>query len=74
MSFLYRLLATTAALDIAAFIVAFALRHAKHGLGLAVGNVAWFSVIAATLALLMLGATVLTHAARRRRNRSPVTR
>lgn len=65
MTFLHRLLATAASVGVVSFIVAFALRHAKHGLGLAIGNVAWFSLIAATLAVLILGATALARGRRR---------
>lgn len=65
MTFLHRLLATAASVGVVSFIVAFALRHAKHGLGLAIGNVAWFSLTAATLAVLILGATALARGRRR---------
>jgi hypothetical protein len=73
-TFLHRLLATAAGTGVVSLIVAFALRHTKHGLGLAMGNVAWFSLTAATLAVLVLGAAALAAAVRGRRRRGPVIR
>jgi hypothetical protein len=64
-TFLHRLLATAAGIGVVSFVVAFALRHAKHGLGLAIGNAAWFSLTAATLAVLVLGTTALARGRRR---------
>jgi hypothetical protein len=61
---LYRLLVLVIAVDITAFVIAFALRHAKHGLGETIGAVAWFTLWAATVAAIALAVAA---AVRRRR-------
>jgi hypothetical protein len=58
------LLVLVVAVDLAAFVIAFALRHAKHGLGETVGAVAWFTLWGATAAAIALAVAV---AVRRRR-------
>jgi len=61
---LSRLLVLVIAVDVTAFVIAFALRHAKHGLGETNGAVAWFTLWGATAAAIALAVAV---AVRRRR-------
>lgn len=61
---LTRLLAATACVDVVALVVAFALRHARHGAGETIGAIAWFGLWADTIALVVLAGILLD---RRRR-------
>jgi hypothetical protein len=64
---IYRLLAAAAALDLFALALAFSLRHAKHGAGEIVGSIAWFTLLADALLVIVLAAASLLHAFRNRR-------
>lgn len=61
---LTRLLVAVVALDVLALVVAFALRHARHGAGETIGAIAWFALWADTLGLVALAVILLV---RRRR-------
>lgn len=70
---LYRLLAAAAAIDVAALVVSFALRHAKHGAGETIGAIGWFTLLADTLILLALAAAALARVLRGRHVTRPAT-
>jgi hypothetical protein len=61
---LTQLLVLVVAVDTTALVTAFALRHAKHGLGETVGAIAWFTLWAATAVAIVLA---VAGAVRRRR-------
>jgi hypothetical protein len=61
---LSQLLALVVAVDVAAFVIAFALRHAKHGFGETVGAIAWFTLWGATAIAIAIALAVVV---RRRR-------
>lgn len=61
---LSQLLVLAVSVDVAAFVIAFALRHAKHGVGETVGAIAWFTLWGATVIAIVLAVVA---AARRRR-------
>jgi hypothetical protein len=67
---IYRLLIVASALDFAAFVVAFALRHANHGAGETVGSVAWSTLLTDAPIVLVLFTVSLLHALRGRHNAS----
>jgi hypothetical protein len=67
---LSRLLVLVIAVDVTAFVIAFALRHAKHGLGETIGAIAWFTLWGATAAAIALAVAVVV---RRRRPRATAT-
>ncbi len=71
---LYRLLAVTVAVDVVAVVVAFALRHAKHGAAETVGAIGWFTLLADTLIVLALTSAVLVRALRGRQAARPAIR
>lgn len=56
---LSQLLILVVALDVAALVIAFALRHAKHGLGETLGAIAWFTLWGATVIALALAVAVV---------------
>lgn len=68
---IYRLCAAAVALDLFAFLVAFSLRHAKHGVGGTIGSLAWFTLLADALIVIALAAAALLHAFRSRRIAGP---
>lgn len=51
---LKRLLGIAAGWDVVALVVAFALRHAKHGVAGAVGAIGWYGLWVGVLALIVL--------------------
>jgi hypothetical protein len=53
-------------ITVVAFCLSGVLRHARHGIGLVVGDIAWFGFLLALLALLILGALSVVAAIRRR--------
>lgn len=55
---LKRLLGIAGAWDVVALVVAFALRHAKHGIGEVVGAIAWYGLWLGVLALIVLTLTL----------------
>jgi len=63
---IYRLFGAAVALDLAALVIAFSLRHAKHGAGEIVGSIAWFTLLADALLVIVLAAASLLHAFRSR--------
>jgi hypothetical protein len=63
---LHRLLATAAAVTVVAFLVAAIVHHEKHGFGLYLGDVAWFTALAGVAVTVMLGLATLARLARRR--------
>lgn len=70
---IYRLLAAAVALDLVALVVAFALRHAKHGAGEIVGSIGWVTLLGDAPIVLVLAAASLLHAIRERRSTRPAT-
>jgi len=68
---IYRLFGAAVALDLLAFVVAFSLRHAKHGVGEIVGSIAWFTLLADALPVIVLAAGSLRHAIGDRRIARP---
>jgi len=70
---IYRLLGAAVALDLVALVVAFALRHAKHGAGEIIGSIAWFTLVGDALIVLVLTAASLLHALRGRPGARPAT-
>ena len=52
--------------NVVALVVAFALRHARHGVGEVVGAIAWYGLWLGVLALLVLGLTVAARAVKGR--------
>ena len=71
---IYRMLGAAVALDLVALAVAFALRHAKHGVGEIVGSIGWFTLLGDALIVLVLTAASLLHALRGRQSARPATR
>lgn len=61
---LARLLAAAVCVDVAAFVVAFALRHAHHGVGGVAGAIAWFGLWADTLLVLLLAVALVVRRSR----------
>jgi hypothetical protein len=49
------LLKVDAVVTVVAFCLSGVLRHAKHGIGYVVGDIAWFTFLAGLLGLLVLG-------------------
>jgi len=68
---IYRLFAAAVALDLLACVVAFSLRHAKHGAGEIVGSIGWFTLLADALVVIVLAAMSLLHAFRNRQIAGP---
>lgn len=68
---IYRLFGAALTLDLSAFLVAFSLRHAKHRVGEIVGSIAWFTLLADALVVIVLAAMSLRHAIRNRRIARP---
>jgi hypothetical protein len=67
MTFLHRSLAAAGSLGVLAFVIAFAFRHSRHGVGALAGDIAWSTLFVAALSLLILGAAAHAIAARGRR-------
>jgi len=65
---IYRLFGAAVALDLLALLVAFSFRHAKHGFGEIVGSIAWFTLLADALIVIVLATASLLHAFRSRRS------
>jgi hypothetical protein len=63
---LKRLLGVVCVWDVAALVVAFALRHATHGLGELVGAIAWYGLWLGVLALIVLALTLAARTVRSR--------
>jgi hypothetical protein len=74
MTFLHRSLAAAGSLGAVAFVIAFAFRHSRHGVGAVAGDIAWSTLLVAVLSLLILGAAALAIAARRRREDRSILR
>ncbi len=68
---IYRLFVAAVTIDLLAFLVAFSLRHAKHGVGEIVGSIVWFSLLADALVVIVLAAGSLRHAIGNRRIARP---
>jgi hypothetical protein len=68
---IYRLFRAAVTLDLLAFLVAFSLRHAKHGVGEIIGSIAWFTLLADALVVIVLAAMSLRHAIRNRQIARP---
>ena len=64
---LHRLLLAAVAVDVVALFVSGLLRNAHHGAGAVVGDVAWFTFLIATLAVLVLAVTSIASSVVRRR-------
>lgn len=64
---LNRLLSIIAAITAVAFVVAGIVRHAKHGAGLVVGDVAWFTFLPGFVVTIALGIAAAVGLLRRRR-------
>jgi hypothetical protein len=64
---LNRLLGTIATTAVVALVIAFFTRHAKHGFGLYLGDLAWITFLASLLLTLLLGIAALARLARARR-------
>ena len=71
---LYQLLGIAVSVDVIALVLAFALRHAKHGAGETVGAIGWFTLLADTLLVLALATAVLVRVLRGRRPAQPAIR
>lgn len=70
---LQRLLATAASTTLTAIVVAFIVRHAKHGFALYLGDVAWFTFLIGMLVTAGLAVCVaVAHVLGSRRVRSSV--
>lgn len=63
---LKRLLGIVCVWDVVALVVAFALRHAKHGIGEVVGAIAWYGLWLGVLALIVLALTLTARAGKGR--------
>lgn len=63
---LHRLLATATAVTIVAFLVAAIVRHDKHGFGLYLGDVAWFTALIGIVVVVALGLASLARLLRSR--------
>ena len=63
---LKRLLGVAGVWDVVALVVAFALRHAKHGVGGVVGAIAWYGLWLGILVLIVLTLTLAARAVRGR--------
>jgi hypothetical protein len=63
-----RLLGISAGITAVAFVVAGICRHAKHGAGLYLGNVAWFTLLAGVAVTVALAAVVAVQILRSRRS------
>jgi hypothetical protein len=74
MTFLQRSLAAAGALGAVAFVIAFAFRHSRHGVGALAGDAAWSSLFVAVLALLILGTAAVAVAVRSRRDDRSILR
>jgi hypothetical protein len=61
-----RLLAGAATITAVALVLSFITRHAKHGFGLYLGDVAWPVFLLGALLTVLLGLAALVGAARRR--------
>jgi hypothetical protein len=61
-----RLAGLILAVDLVAFGFSGILRNAHHGVGLVLGDIAWFGFLAGVLALLLVGVVALARAARTR--------
>jgi hypothetical protein len=74
----YRLLGIAVSVDVIALVLAFALRHAKHGASETVGAIGWFTLLADTLLVLVLvlalALAVLVRVLRGRRPTQPAIR
>ena len=66
---LQRLLATVAAVTVAACVVAGIVKHAKHGFALYLGDVAWFTFLIGVLVTMALALVVLVKLAHDRHAR-----
>ena len=72
--FLQRLLTITSGVTVAAFVVAFIVRHAKHGFALHLGNVAWSTFLIGVLVTVAVVIAKLVRLALDRRGTRPATR
>jgi hypothetical protein len=63
-----RLLGISAGISVVAFVVAGICRHAKHGVGLYLGDVAWFTLLAGVAVTVVLAAVVVVRILRSRRS------
>jgi hypothetical protein len=61
-----RLLRGALVITVVAFAVAFLFRHAKHGAGLVVGGIAWYSFLLGVLAVIVLAVAAVAGGAWRR--------
>jgi hypothetical protein len=66
---LQRLLATVAAVTLAACVVAGIVKHARHGFAFYLGDVAWFTFLIGVLVTMALALAVLVKLARHRHAR-----
>ena len=71
---LRQLLYAVASYDVIAFVVAWSARHAKHGVGLVIGDIAWYSLLAGVLLLVALAVAAGVQALRVHRTRRPAAR
>jgi hypothetical protein len=69
-----RLLIIVAGLTVAAFVIAFSVRHATHGSALALGDVAWPTFLISALATALIALATITKRARARRSTRPANR
>jgi lipopolysaccharide export LptBFGC system permease protein LptF len=74
MTVLHRSLAAAGSLGAVAFVIAFAFRHSRHGVGALAGDIAWSTLLAAVAALLILATAALATTARRRRDDRSILR
>jgi hypothetical protein len=74
MTFLQRSLAAAGSLGAVAFVIAFAFRHSRHGVGALAGDIAWSSLLVAVLLLLLLATAAVAMAVRGRRDDRSILR
>jgi uncharacterized integral membrane protein len=71
---LQRLLTIIASITAVAFVIAFILRHAKHGVALAVADAAWDTFIVGFVLSALVGLVTLAKLAHERRTARQVAR
>jgi hypothetical protein len=69
---LTRLLRLAVVVTVVAFLASGALRNARHGAALVLGDIAWFGFLAGLLTVIVLGGAVLVRAQKRRRMESRI--